>query len=143
METRYVIGILAAALLLGTYVAEFGMDSGGGPAPKDYFQGPEALGWLRANESESALASNRFMETSQAVQFVKKLYAAGAEKVLVPADSIRSDEVETYADALVVTLPEDAELRTKVLELCAPELISQGGSPDELASENQVYLWWD
>lgn len=143
METRYVIGILAAALLLGIVVAEVGLDSTGGPAPKDYFQGPEALGWLRANESESALASNRFMETSQAVQFVKKLYAAGAEKVLVPADSIRSDEVETYADALVVTLPEDPVRREQVLAICNPEMTAQGGSPDELASENQVYLWWD
>lgn len=143
MDTKYVVGILAAALLVGTYVAEFAIDSGEGPAPRDYFQGPEALAWLRANESESALASNRFQETGNAVRFVKKLYDAGAEKVLIPQDSIHADEYETYADALVVTLPDDPERRARVLELCAPEIARQGGSPDELAGENQVYLWWD
>ena len=143
METRYVIGVLAAALLVGTYVAEFAIDSGGGAMPRDYFQGPEALGWLRTNDSESALASNRFQDTSNAVRFVKKLYDAGAEHVLIPQDSIRSDEHESYADAMVVTLPADPDRRARVLEICAPEMARQGGSVDELGSENQVYLWWD
>jgi hypothetical protein len=142
METKYIVGILAAALLLGTYVAEFAVDSGS-VAPANQYLGPEALKWLRGNESESALASNRFGETSQALRFVKQLYDAGAEKVIVLQDSIRSDEYETYADALVVTLPEDAERRARVLELCAPELAREGISVGDLDGEKQVLLWWD
>lgn len=143
METRFIVGLLAGALLLGTYVFEFALVPDGQPLPRDYFQGPEALSWLRKNENESALASNRFMETENAVRFVKKLYDAGAERVLIPEDAITDDGVESYADSLVVTLPDDADRRQRVLDVCTPELLRQGGDPDELGAENQVYLWWD
>ncbi len=143
METRYIVGVLAAALLLGTYVFEFALVPGGQPLPRDYFQGPEALSWLRKSENESALASNRFLETENAVRFVKKLYDAGAEKVLIPDDAITDDGVESYADSLVVTLPDDADRRQRVMDICAPEMLREGGDPNELGTENQAYLWWD
>jgi hypothetical protein len=143
METRYIVGMLAAALLVGTYVFEFALVPGGAPLPSDYFQGPEALQWLKKSENESALASNRFLETENAVKFVKKLYAAGATEVLVPDDAIVAEGETKYADALVVKLPEDATRRQQVLDLCAPELAREGASVDEIGQETQVYLWWD
>lgn len=143
METRYIVGMLAAALLLGTYLFEFALVPGAQPLPGDYFHGPEALSWLRANGNESALASNRFLETENAVRFVKQLYAAGATEVLVPDDAIVPEGDQEYADALVVKLPDDETERQRVLDVCAPELAREGGSVDEVGQETQVYLWWD
>ena len=53
--------------------------------------GPEALQWLRSNGHEAALASNRFSSTAEAIAFVEQLYAAGASRVFIPADTIRDD----------------------------------------------------
>jgi hypothetical protein len=51
--------------------------------PLELRQGPEALEWLRKNKNISALASNRFGPTEEAVKFVEELYALGAEKVII------------------------------------------------------------
>lgn len=112
--------------------------------------GPEALAWLKGNKNESALASNRFLETENAVKFVKALYAAGATKVVVPKDAINSDEEMVsgdggpYADALVVTLPTDnAAAREAVVQMCRAELRREGFDSPEVASSPFIYLWWD
>jgi len=111
--------------------------------------GPEALDWLKANGNESALASNRFLETENAVKYVKALYAAGAVKVVVPKDTIHDDEEMVrgeggpYADALVVTVPTDAGKRQAVLAMCRAELRREGFDSEEVESAPQIYLWWD
>jgi hypothetical protein len=111
--------------------------------------GPEALAWLKSNKNESALASNRFMETENAVKFVEALYAAGAVKVIVPTDAIISDEDIVldeggpYADALVVTLPDEPGARRAVLRICRAELRREGFDSSDVAEAEQVYLWWD
>jgi hypothetical protein len=112
--------------------------------------GPEALAWLQGNKNESALASNRFLETANAVKFVKALYAAGATKVVVPKDSINSDadnvsfEGGPYADALVVTLPtDDAGAREAVVQMCRAELRREGVDSPDVANSPFIYLWWD
>ncbi len=112
--------------------------------------GPEALAWLKGNKNESALASNRFLETENAVKFVKALYAAGATKVVVPKDAINSDEEMVsgdggpYADALVVTLPtDDAGAREAVVQMCRAELRREGFDSPEVANSPFICLWWD
>jgi hypothetical protein len=112
--------------------------------------GPEALAWLKGNKNESALASNRFLGTENAVKFVKALYAAGATKVVVPKDAINSEEDTVsfeggpYADALVVTLPtDDADAREAVVQMCRVELRREGFDSPEVASSPSIYLWWD
>lgn len=115
----------------------------------DLKQGPEALEWLKANKNESALASNRFLETPNAIRFVERLYAAGAAKVIVAQDSIQSDpgtlraENGPYADALVVSLPTDPSKRAAVWKLCRAEIRREHLDPGESTIEDDVFLWWD
>jgi hypothetical protein len=108
--------------------------------------GPEALAWLRANHNESALATNRFSKTSDAIAFVEQLYAAGATGVWV--DNIMMlphHDWTPYADTLIVDFP-DGATRHEVLEL-----IEHVGRPDRDAGEppphfigpSSVRLWWD
>jgi hypothetical protein len=71
--------------------------------------GPEARAWLQKNAHDSALAHNRFESTAAALEFVKLLYAAGAERVFVPSDTIIADEEELemggpYSDHLVIEI---------------------------------------
>ena len=105
--------------------------------------GPEALQWLRANGHEAALASNRFSSTAEAIAFVEELYAAGARRVFVPADTIRDDEEEralggAYSDSLVIELsssdvPEEATL----------EGYDLSHEPLPVIDGRYLYLWWD
>jgi hypothetical protein len=114
------------------------------------FDGPEALTWLKDNRNESALASNRFGPTENAVRFVQSLYSAGALRVVVPRANITDDEDTLkweqgpYADAVVVELPKNAERREKVWQICAREIRREGFDPTDGADdEDKVYLWWD
>lgn len=120
-------------------------DTEGPAAP---ITGPEALGWLRENKNESALASNRFGETRNAVRFVEQLYSSGARRVIVPSETINADEdtlVEggPYADALLVNLPPDEDKRRAVIAICQRELKREGFKLEEGMSGEQIYLWWD
>jgi hypothetical protein len=142
MNSRLVVGLCAGLLLLGTYYVE-GILDGDYELPAEYTQGPEALSWLRQNQGESALASNRFAETQNAVRFVKRLYEAGAPRVIVPQPVIQTDQVESYADALVVSLPADPSKRNRVWKICAEELRRIGESPDDSPVEDRVLLRWD
>jgi hypothetical protein len=142
MDMKVITGLVAGALLLATYYVEDRWDSTG-PLPQEYAQGPEALNWLRKSNNESALASNRFGATQNAIQFVQQLYDVGAERVIVPLASITKDEAEVYADSLVVTLPSQADKRERVWKLCAREIEREGGKPGNNSGDNQVLLWWD
>jgi hypothetical protein len=142
MDSRFVVGFVALLLLAGTYWWEFQLDSAL-TMPEDIASGPEALAWLKSNPSESALASNRFGETHNAVRFVQQLYSAGAKEVLIPYSSITSDDVETYADALTVRLPDDSDKRAAVCKLCAHELAREGFPSSIGPAETLVFLWWD
>ena len=141
MPTRILVGLVAGALLLGLYYLEEGEENRA--LPPEYSQGPEALKWLRASDNESALASNRFGETRDAIHFVQQLYSAGAARVIVPLGAIQKDDVETYADSLVVTLPSDPAKRQRVWSLCARELEREGEKAGDSPGDNQVLLWWD
>ena len=138
---RIFVALLAGVLLLGLYYLESIDDNR--PLPAEYLQGPEALGWLRKSDNESALASNRFGETRNAIRFVQELYSAGAPRVIVPLPSIQKDDVETYADSLVVTLSDDPAKRERVWKLCKRELERAGGKPGDSPTDDHVLLWWD
>lgn len=105
--------------------------------------GPEARRWLRNNESESPLASNRFGSTENAVKFVNELYRAGAVEVLVPDEAIEADEFEVYADSLVVVLPQDPTKRRRVLGICGREAHREGFDLGEDDGSGRIFLWWD
>ena len=141
MDTRIFVGLVAGVALLGLYYIE-GIEENQ-ELPAEYTQGPEALKWLRKNDSESALASNRFGDTRDAIQFVQQLYNAGAARVIIPLAAIQKDDVETYADSVVVTLPSDPIKRDRVWKLCAQELKRAGAKPADSDRQDHVLLWWD
>ncbi|MGD9645913.1 MAG: hypothetical protein AB7U73_09380 [Pirellulales bacterium] len=142
MPTKLVVGLIAGAAFLGLCYYETA-DQVHGPLPSEYQHGPEAASWLRASENESALASNRFYETTEALKFVEQLYRAGARRVIVPRPAIVDDGVETYADSLVVSLPSDPARRQRVWELCVAELRGAGVRPPATPTEDDILLWWD
>ncbi|HVC96483.1 MAG TPA: hypothetical protein VND64_22555 [Pirellulales bacterium] len=142
MGSKIVIGVVAGALLLGTYYVEDVLDSEDARKVQA-LTGPEALTWLRKSTNESALASNRFPTTQDAIKFVRQLYDQGALRVIVPEEAIRDDGDEVYADALVVTLPSEKSRRGGVWQLCAKEIQREGEKPGDGTAESHVFLWWD
>ncbi|MBA9027443.1 hypothetical protein [Peribacillus huizhouensis] len=71
----------------------------------------EALEWLKSNNNSSALASDRFGETVNAIKFVEKLYELGVLKVNVIGIQDEPERIEDeggpYATSLIVDLPKD------------------------------------
>ena len=115
--------------------------------------GPEARQWLRQNQNASALASNRFGASEEAIKFVEEIYALGAEKVIIPQPCLRDDEQTLqyeegpYADGLTVFLPKVSSARKALLERCYEEAENEGFgdenfNPDSY-NEDFVFLWWD
>lgn len=90
----------------------------------------EALDWLKNNKNPSALATNRFGDTENAIRFVEKLYELGAVNVnvigILDEPERIEDEGGPYATALIVNLPEDREKRNKILEFYKREIEEQG-----------------
>ena len=113
--------------------------------------GPEALGWLKANGHIAALASNRFPKTSAAISFVEQLYAAGAKRVFVPEDTIIDDAEEhelggAYSDSLVIEIP-DSGLPAGLSNLYCQEATLEGydlqQEPPPIIDGRFLFLWWD
>jgi hypothetical protein len=90
----------------------------------------EALEWLRNNKNPSALASERFGETANAIIFVEKLYELGALKVNVIGILDEPERIEEeggpYATTLIVEIPPDNEKRDKLIEFYKTEMKEQG-----------------
>ncbi len=80
------IALFCAAPLAGCLPEEFMAET---TSSAEDFDGPEALNWLKNNRNESALASNRFGPTENAVRFVQGLYNAGALRVVIPREHHR------------------------------------------------------
>lgn len=142
------VGAGALVLLGLSYLFEpvlLGTDS----IPESALTGPEALQWLEANRNASGLASNRFGTTREALEFVKTLYASGAEAVFVSQETITDDpdtinfEGGPYADALVVKLPTDPAARERVQGICRRELRREGFDLDGATEGESIFLWWD
>ncbi|SMQ81536.1 hypothetical protein SAMN05444673_4367 [Bacillus sp. OV166] len=90
----------------------------------------EALEWLTTNKNPSALASDRFGETANAIKFVEKLYELGALKVNVIGILDESERIEEeggpYVTSLTVDLPPDNEKRDKLIKFYKKEMEEQG-----------------
>lgn len=116
-----------------------------------YPKSPEAKEWLTSNDNKYALAGNRFASTEDAINFVDHLYKLGAIKVVIPKDSIYSDEKRIneeggpYADALEITLPKSDRERDMLLSLAQKEAFDQGMefNPESDVLSNKLLLWWD
>lgn len=110
----------------------------------------EALDWLQKNPARNALGANQFRSTKEAIEAVKRLYAAGATEVKVGPVRDDPDLVQRmggpYADLLTISFPKKCEK-----EILA---IARSLHPDEGARAKDVYpsdetgmptirLWWD
>jgi hypothetical protein len=116
------------------------------PRADDDPQCAEARAWLQASTNPSALATNRFGRTSEALKFVEQLYAAGASCVIVDhIETLPHDNGERYADELIVVFPHDARRNDLY------DLIENAGLPDTVDDQEHVIdqgrgsakLWWD
>jgi hypothetical protein len=106
---------------------------------EQYYEGPEALQWLKDNKNPSALASNRFGPTVKAIAFVE--ISEGCIK-----DDRQTIELEggPYADGLVVALPTQKAKRKAVLNICTRESMREGfGDAKNQVRNNMMFLWWD
>ena len=99
----------------------------------------EARRWLSLNENRSALATNQFGNTSGALDAVRTLYRAGAEKVFVVNPDYRYVENEggPYADTLLVKAKKGKEEAVLIAIM--------DYSPDNIQHLGRgIYrLWWD
>lgn len=103
------------------------------PRADDDPQCAEAREWLLARRHPSALATNRFGATSEALKFVEQLYAEGASCVIVDhIMMLPHDDGEPYADELIVVFPGDAR-RQAIFNL-----IEHDGRPDTVDDEQEV-----
>lgn len=116
------------------------------PRPYDDPQCAEAREWLRTTSNPSALATNRFGHTSEALKFVEQLYDAGASCVIVDhIQMLADDNGEPYADELVIVFPYDARRHDLF------DIIEHEGRPDAVDDQQHVIdqgrgsarLWWD
>lgn len=107
----------------------------------------EAKNWLKNTRNPSALATNRFESTENALKFVEMLYETGAELVEVDQIFDESDRIQNeggpYATALIVHLPDSPEMRTKLYEVFNQEAQEQGFDDFQDTDEKTVTLWWD
>jgi hypothetical protein len=114
--------------------------------PTPYAEPPaEAREWLRENRNPSAFATNRFSNTTQALDFVDQLYTAGALRAMIENICVlRAEEEGPYADSLTVILPGDSAQRRDIFRL-----IEEVGRPDNGdapfldGGQESVLLWWD
>ncbi len=113
------------------------------------FMHEEAVDWLETNFNPSALASERFESTADALDFVRVLYGAGAKKVSVinvmdePWRLL--EEGGPYADTLVVALPTDNGRREALMAIYLEEVASRGCNEGDTASgvrkDCLVFCW--
>jgi len=103
--------------------------------------------WLRNNKNTSAVATNRFGSTSNAIEFVDELLQAGATQVYVVSRFYESERVAAeggpYADELIVQLPSNPVQRAKLFEILAKELGSEGFDLPVDTGQSTETLWWD
>jgi len=98
---------------------------------------PEAVEWLRGG---GMLANNAFREQEDRA-FVERLYAAGAERVVIAEDCIETGEDPPHSDGLRVKLPNDRAARIAVLKVIRKH--TPGFKPTDDVRRDVAFLWWD
>jgi hypothetical protein len=102
----------------------------------------EARSWLqKEGPDKTARLLGHFKRESDTRKFVKRLYEAGAVKVIVP-DIYRDRDGNEFADCLVVRLGNDAARRKVIRNVCAQLRRRKLGvvQPDEEMGETHLYL---
>ena len=113
----------------------------------------DAYQWLLQNPHPTPLAANRFCTAASALEFVQRLYGAGAVSVTVPSSAIEVEEWQEgeeqawhrgeYADTLEVVLPFDPLPRSAVFVLCSNEVQREEGRVLTDQGQKSIQIWWD
>ena len=105
----------------------------------------EARKFLARRRSTAILAGNRFGTNKGGIDFVEELYAAGAAKVMIPADTVQDDgpEGHLHSDTLIVTLPKDPEARARVFAISSREARREGFDEERDEGQKDLLFWWD
>lgn len=112
------------------------------------FMHEEAMDWLETNFNPCAVASERFESTADALEFVKRLYGAGAKKVSVmdADDSRLFTDGGPYTDTLAAVLPVDTNKRAALEAIYLEEVRAHGcnGGDAEAGRKNNVLVFcWE
>ncbi len=107
----------------------------------------EAQSWIDRNQNISPLAGNRFNTKEESMQFIEKLYEAGAEGVYVvnvyEDEMTLKDEGGPYADSLVLILPNEKEKRKMLFNIYAQESKREGFDSESDYGQRELFFWWD
>ncbi len=107
----------------------------------------EARTWLKDNPNPYAFAGNRFETKQEALDFIERLYSAGAVTVYVTnthnEDWRIKQEGGPYADTLIVKLPTDPQKRRVIFRINSEEAQKEGFAPDADTGQNELLFWWD
>ena len=93
----------------------------------------EARAWIKGAAPAAQFAPTRFESAGAALDFVYKIYRAGALEVTV---------VEA-GHALNIVLPADMELRTSVIDVCNVERERSGTAALSDEGQQHITLSWD
>jgi hypothetical protein len=105
----------------------------------DHLNGPEAVEWLLANPNPHGFASEHFGRIQEAVAFVRRLYALGAERVEIDRRTIREEPARPwrpggpYANCLLVVLPATGPEREALIWFLAVENSNRALGPGSCA----------
>jgi len=93
----------------------------------------EARAWIKRAAPAARFAPARFGSPEAALDFVYKIYRAGAVEVTVAQDG----------NALNIALPPDEELRGHLIDVCNVERERIGALALSDEGQNEVTLSWD
>lgn len=101
----------------------------------------EARLWLKAQTRPNSRSLAKFTNTKTALNFVEKLYAAGADSVIVAA-IYGNKRAKLFADWLLVQLPVAKSKRSALRKLCQNFCEKRGGAclPEKDFGETHLYL---
>ncbi len=101
----------------------------------------EARFWLKAETHPKSCSLAKFRTTKAALRFVEKLYAMGADAVIVFAISTGKGK-RLFADALLIQLPKAKTKRTALRNVCRDFCTKRGGAalPVKEIGETHLYL---
>ena len=102
----------------------------------------EAVDWLETNFNPCAVANSRFGSTAEALEFVQRLYGAGAKNA---DDSRLFTDGGPYTDTLAAALPEDADKRAAVTAIYMEEVARgcNGGDAKAGIKNNVLVFSWE
>jgi hypothetical protein len=103
----------------------------------------EALKWLESSSAKDERTIGALKTNRDSIRFVKKIYQAGALKIIAVQIRKRRGGNNYHTGKLIAELPQDAKLRKAIFAWCKRQGDSLGFSPDPDRGENHLFLLLD